>query len=558
MAQPTPYNRAYSFTAFQQATPTTPLPGDKVDLELNGVKITLDQLLANLALIQRDDGALKNGIVTKESLASSLSIGFTFRGIWASGVNYIVGDGVSKGSKFYICQVANTSAPSNDPTIDLDTWSLAADFTAAATDAVTSLYLMTFSGTGSQTSFTMTSSPASPQNLLVSISGVFQPVSAYSVVGSTLTFNSAPPSGTNNIEVRAFQTVSVPASIPASTVYMTTPVAGGSNAQTAIQNVYSATLNAASAASSAQTTANTANTAAINAQSTANTALTNAATANTNALNSAVGTVRLDDEAVTFTKVSATAIASQAEAEAGLVSNKLMTPQRTAQAISALAGAVSGRLLGVTYFTSSGTWTKATLNPGFVIVEVIGGGGGGGGAASASASQVTCGGGGGSGGYSRKKIVAASLGATETVTVGAGGSAGANTGGNGGTGGTTSFGAHCSATGGSGGVGSGGASATGMSKAGGSGGTGSSGDVNLTGSSGTNGMGNGASSGGTGGASALGGSGKGASAETAANVGGDAPSNTGGGGGGAAVHNLASSGAGGAGGSGIVIVWEFA
>jgi len=319
VAQPTPYNRAYSFTAFQQATPTTPLPGDKVDLELNGVKITLDQLLANLALIQRDDGALKNGIVTKESLASSLSIGFTFRGIWASGVNYIVGDGVSKGSKFYICQVANTSAPSNDPSIDLVTWEVAADFTAAATDAVTSLYLMTFSGTGSQTSFTMTSSPASPQNLLVSISGVFQPVSAYSVVGSTLTFNSAPPAGTNNIEVRAFQTVSVPASIPAPTVYMTTPVAGGSNAQTALQNVYSATLNAASAASSAQTTANTANTAAINAQSTANTALTNAATANTNALNSAVGTVRLDDEAVTFTKVSATAIASQAEAEAGLV-----------------------------------------------------------------------------------------------------------------------------------------------------------------------------------------------------------------------------------------------
>lgn len=550
MAQPTPYNRAYSFTAYQQATPTTPLPGDKVDLELNGVKITLDQLLANLALIQRDDGALKNGVVTKESLASSLSIGFTFRGIWAAGVNYIVGDGVSKGSKFYICQVANTSAPSNDPLIDLVTWSLAADFTAAAVDAVTSLNLMTFSGTGVQTSFTMSASPASPQNILVSISGVFQPVSAYSVAGTTLTFNSAPPAGTNNIEVRAFQTVSVPASIPASTVYMTSPVAGGSNAQTAMQNVYAAALNAQSAAATAQSTANTANTAAINAQSTANTAITNAATANTNALNSPVGASRLEDGGVTFAKLDTAAIATQEEAEAGAVSNKLMTPQRVAQAISALAGAATGRLLGVTYFTASGTWTKATLNPGSIIVEVVGGGGGGGASGQAS-SDMRAGAGGGEGGFSRKRILAASLGATETVTIGAGGSGGSGGGGsNGSTGGTSSFGSHCSSPGGLGGnIGVAGGALGGL------GGTPTSGDLNLRGAAGGPGIGSTSTAGA--GISGHGGGKGGGSSSLLGSAGVAAAANTGGGGSGGATYTTTSYN-GAAGGSGLVIVWEYA
>ncbi|HEY5793414.1 MAG TPA: hypothetical protein VIU82_00240, partial [Bosea sp. (in: a-proteobacteria)] len=92
MAQPTPYNRQFSFQDFQAAQPTTPLPGDEVDGELNAVKVTLDQTLINLAKIQRDDGALKNGIVTQDALSSSLSIGFTFRGSWLTATNYLISD----------------------------------------------------------------------------------------------------------------------------------------------------------------------------------------------------------------------------------------------------------------------------------------------------------------------------------------------------------------------------------------------------------------------------------------------------------------------------------
>ena len=122
----------------------------------------------------------------------------------------------------------------------------------------------------------------------------------------------------------------------------------------------------------------------------------------------------------------------------------------------------------VQVFTSSGTWTKQSGLKA-VLVEVVGGGGGGG-ARYVSGKTTNVGGNGGGGGYSRKVITAASLGSTETVTVGAGGTA--QTSGtattNGGAGGTSSFGSHVTATGGAGGV-AGKSSGSGSSGAGGTG-----------------------------------------------------------------------------------------
>lgn len=138
MAQPQPYNRQFNFADQQALTPSTPLPGTQVDAELNSVKLTFDQTLANLAKIQRDDGALKNGIVTQDSLSPSLSIGFTLRGPWETGVNYIVGDGVSYDSKFYRAIVANLSTSLNRPDLDTATWEEVADFAAISADAAAS------------------------------------------------------------------------------------------------------------------------------------------------------------------------------------------------------------------------------------------------------------------------------------------------------------------------------------------------------------------------------------------------------------------------------------
>jgi hypothetical protein len=57
------------------------------------------------------------------------------------------------------------------------------------------IYSDTFTGTGSQTAFTLSTAPASINNTTVVIDGVSQLRAAYSVLGSVLTFSSAPVNG---------------------------------------------------------------------------------------------------------------------------------------------------------------------------------------------------------------------------------------------------------------------------------------------------------------------------------------------------------------------------
>jgi len=75
-----------------------------------------------------------------------------------------------------------------------------------------------FSGTGSQTAFTLSAAPANTSSVLVAITGVVQDPSTYSVNGTTLTFSAAPPSGTGNISVRF---LGIPASGVVTTAYRT-------------------------------------------------------------------------------------------------------------------------------------------------------------------------------------------------------------------------------------------------------------------------------------------------------------------------------------------------
>ena len=58
-----------------------------------------------------------------------------------------------------------------------------------------------FSGTGSQTAFTLSTAPTSENVTQLFISGVYQQKDTYSISGNVLTFNTAPPSGTDNIEI---------------------------------------------------------------------------------------------------------------------------------------------------------------------------------------------------------------------------------------------------------------------------------------------------------------------------------------------------------------------
>ena len=69
---------------------------------------------------------------------------------------------------------------------------------------LTSAEVDVFSANGSTTAFTLSSAPASENFTFVYVSGVYQAKSTYSVSSTTLTFSSAPPPGTNNIEVVNF------------------------------------------------------------------------------------------------------------------------------------------------------------------------------------------------------------------------------------------------------------------------------------------------------------------------------------------------------------------
>lgn len=75
-----------------------------------------------------------------------------------------------------------------------------------------------FSGNGSTTAFTMSVAPAGVTNVLVAVSGVLQDPSTYGVVGNTITFSAAPPSGTGNISCRY---LGVPVTGVTSTAYRT-------------------------------------------------------------------------------------------------------------------------------------------------------------------------------------------------------------------------------------------------------------------------------------------------------------------------------------------------
>jgi hypothetical protein len=102
--------RAFSFSNFQAQNPSTPLPASPLEQEFNNAKATLDAVLANLALIQRDDGALKNASVGLDQLKAEVPVGFNVPVVWTTATAYIAGSStVFNGAGFYRCLVSHTS-----------------------------------------------------------------------------------------------------------------------------------------------------------------------------------------------------------------------------------------------------------------------------------------------------------------------------------------------------------------------------------------------------------------------------------------------------------------
>lgn len=152
MAQPPAYNRQFSFTDFQAANPADPLPSAQHEIELNAVKATLDAILNNIALVQRDDGELANLSVGNDQLEVSLRTGINPPTIWtvaptAYSVNDTVVYSASGRSELWLAIVAHTS------TSDFDTdslvslfWRKLADFSTLNLNAATTSFDNTTSG----------------------------------------------------------------------------------------------------------------------------------------------------------------------------------------------------------------------------------------------------------------------------------------------------------------------------------------------------------------------------------------------------------------------------
>jgi hypothetical protein len=73
MADPTKYTTEYSFSGFQATNPDDPLPAASVDNEFANLENSIDEIVEAIKDVRRSDGALKNGIVTEDSLSADVA-----------------------------------------------------------------------------------------------------------------------------------------------------------------------------------------------------------------------------------------------------------------------------------------------------------------------------------------------------------------------------------------------------------------------------------------------------------------------------------------------------
>lgn len=119
MAQPNAYTPATDFSDDEanavggRSTVRTAA----LDAEFSAINTTLDQVLAVIALNQRDDGEIRDGRVKLHTLAADvralLAVGgvaaSNLRGDWVTATAYVVLDVVTQGGNTYICASAHTS-----------------------------------------------------------------------------------------------------------------------------------------------------------------------------------------------------------------------------------------------------------------------------------------------------------------------------------------------------------------------------------------------------------------------------------------------------------------
>lgn len=456
MAQPPGYTRQFDFSGFSTTNPEDQQPGVSLDSEFNAIKTTIDATLVDLALIQRDDGQLANQSVGPDQLRSDTFLGLNTAADWVTAHAYIINDAVYQSNKIYRCLVAHTSGVFATD-LAAAKWSLVVDFnqyivlataqaTASAASAAAALVSETNAGTSatdaalSAASLSGTSSttltPAVATKVFTTQSGKSfngQWCLAYSssvptvymhgpctYSGTTLTMNvdnigtvtsksdwviwvsgtrgatgatGTPGSGSGDmLAANNLSDVAVKA-----TGRTNLGVAIGSNVQ-----AWSGLLDAHAALSASSGTIEKTGAATVGVYTVtaAGKALIDDADASAQRTTLGLGTA-----AVTNTGTSAgNTVVLNGSAQLPAVDGSLLT------GVVASTGIVNTQT-----FTSSGTWTKPASGS-IAVVRAWGAGGSGG-------ARATTGGasGGGGGAYVESIFLLSALGATETVTLGNGG-----------------------------------------------------------------------------------------------------------------------------------------
>lgn len=226
---PTPYTRQKNFVSDATNNPSITVPqiSTGLDAEFVAVQDSLNTAINRLGEIQRDDGALRDAIVSAQSLSPSLLSllglkGVVLRGAWAAPVAYAQGDVVGKDGGTYFCAIAHTSdsigANGNN---GFELALLNGKWLTLEAPYNNSTSVQRFIANGSQKLFAL-GVTGTINTTNVFIDGVYQNKNTYSVTTGAESFDGVlfptpPPSG-STIEVVVGASVSVAVLIPENSI----------------------------------------------------------------------------------------------------------------------------------------------------------------------------------------------------------------------------------------------------------------------------------------------------------------------------------------------------
>ena len=122
MAQPTSYAPTTDFSQDEanSVAGRSTVGTAKLDTEFSNISTTINQIISNLALIQRDDTKLNNDAVHPDALDTStlalIASTWVPRGAWASDTDYAIGNIAEENGQSYVCHMTHNSGISFNTT----------------------------------------------------------------------------------------------------------------------------------------------------------------------------------------------------------------------------------------------------------------------------------------------------------------------------------------------------------------------------------------------------------------------------------------------------------